>query len=69
MRHIADMEDRKMAEVKIQTSAATLTMQLFPLPPAAVRALRAQKDAPAGTPEDPDKDDQTATHTRTVRCR
>ncbi|MEJ6404243.1 hypothetical protein [Yoonia sp. 2307UL14-13] len=35
-----------MTKVTIQTQAAKVTMQLFPLSPDAVRALRAPNDTP-----------------------
>ncbi len=38
--HIAAMEETKMTQVIMTTEGATLTMQLFPLSPDAVRRLR-----------------------------
>ena len=50
--HIAVTEETTMTQVTIKTEAATLTMQLFPLTPAAVRALRMAETVTKAPPKD-----------------
>ena len=53
--HIPGMEEPKMTQVIMQTEEVTLTMQLFPLSPDAVRRLRALEGSTDTKPITPSK--------------